>query len=80
MKMLDGMISNQAVEVDLGLVLTLVCDHIIYCPKLKFKACCPNNGRNHLNSISQTSLFILEVLKLLKTVIKQKGKLDFERE
>ena len=59
-----------------GKLLSLIGDHLIYCPKLKFKSNCPAAGAKHVNSIKETGEFIICSLELLSKVVKDFQSLD----
>jgi len=57
-------------EVDAGHLMHLLAQHLIFCPKIKFQAFCPDEGRQHKNSIKTTNELVQNGVETLALFLK----------
>lgn len=64
---------HEPVSIDVGAFLHLITDHLIFCPKIKFKATCPDNGVHHAHSIDSTNELIQQAIETLCSLLANPG-------
>lgn len=69
-------------EVDAAHFVHLLAAHIIHCPKVKFQAFCPDEGRQHRKSIESTNQLVKIAVETLASFLKSDRvnvKFDFKK-
>jgi hypothetical protein len=60
-------------EIDFTRLVHLLSDHIVHCPKFKFRVSCPENGAKHENSIKRSETLIKDIYTLFDQMLFSKA-------